>query len=91
MQIINGAAIVDVKKFLVGKVEVPVCATDEEQICFATMGRSINQLRLSASDDDGQDAGLVLEDGYQINRDMTLILTIRREWADAEGSDVDEP
>ena len=91
LNIIDGTKIVDVKKFLVGKVEVPVWVTDEEQICFATMGRSINQLYLSVVNADGQGtAGRVLEDGYQINRDMPLILTIRQEWADAEGSDDDD-
>ena len=92
LHMIDGTKIVDVKKFLVGEVEGPVWVTRKSQICFATMGRSINQLHLSASDDDGHAAGLFLEDGYQINRDMTLILTIHREWSDAEvGSDVDEP
>jgi hypothetical protein len=89
-----GTEIVDVKKFLVGKVEVPVWNMDleMEETFGPTMGRSINQLSLSASNDDEEEAGKVLDDGYQINREMTLILAIRREWADAEvGSDVDEP
>ncbi len=60
--------------------------SDEQDQCVATMGLSIKQLSLK------EDDGLVLEDGYQLNRDMTLFLAIGQEWADAEvGSDVDEP